>query len=404
MLLTEFNFYKVDFISPASPLMYGIIELHDHIFFFLNMILFIVLFLIATTVNYFSYFQNTKLNKYLLSQSVQNKYDWLRLNHGTTIEIVWTVIPSLILVLIAIPSFALLYATDELVDPAVTIQVIGHQWYWSYEYNDLVVLDFDTLKVSNKFNDYISKKFILLVAALSPDLHPEFDIPAVWVKILNLKSNSGWFINYLNATEFYKGLNITSSEWNVYLSSDIDPYNFKKEAFKKLNLRSTSKLLAFSGDNTILFSDFLNNINFSKLDFDFISKLVTKSNSVVIKKAIHGNFEFDSYLKSEDDLKLGEQRLYETDFPLVLPKNTHIRFMITSDDVIHSWSVPALGIKVDAVPGRINHAHTFIKRSGIFYGQCSELCGVNHAFMPIQIIAFEPNMYYNYLRLILLSK
>jgi cytochrome c oxidase subunit 2 len=117
-----------------------------------------------------------------------------------------------------------------------------------------------------------------------------------------------------------------------------------------------------------------------------------------------GNIEFDSYMRQESDLQPGELRLYETDFPLVLPKFTHIRFMITADDVIHSWSVPALGIKVDAVPGRINHAHTYIKYSGIFYGQCSELCGVNHGFMPIQILVFEPQLYYDYLRLLLLSK
>jgi heme/copper-type cytochrome/quinol oxidase subunit 2 len=118
----------------------------------------------------------------------------------------------------------------------------------------------------------------------------------------------------------------------------------------------------------------------------------------------NGTLEFDSYMRQESDLQVGEHRLYETDFPLVLPKFTHIRFMITADDVIHSWSVPALGIKVDAVPGRINHAHTYIKYSGIFYGQCSELCGVNHAFMPIQILVFEPQMYYDYIRLMLLAK
>lgn len=122
------------------------------------------------------------------------------------------------------------------------------------------------------------------------------------------------------------------------------------------------------------------------------------------KQVVDGTLEFDSYMRQESDLQLGELRLYETDFPLVLPKFTHIRFMITADDVIHSWSVPSLGIKVDAVPGRINHAHTYIKYSGIYYGQCSELCGVNHGFMPIQILVFEPQLYYDYIRLMLLAK
>lgn len=131
------------------------------------------------------------------------------------------------------------------------------------------------------------------------------------------------------------------------------------------------------------------------------SVLLSQGNNV---QQLNGTIEFDSYMRQESDLQLGERRLYETDFPLVLPKFTHIRFMITADDVIHSWSVPALGIKVDAVPGRINHAHTYIKYSGIFYGQCSELCGVNHAFMPIQILVFEPSMYYDYIRNMLLAK
>lgn len=361
MLFTEFNFYKMSFPTPASPLMYGIIELHDHIFFFLNIILFIVLFLIATTVNLFMYIENSKLNKYLLSENVKNKYDWLRLNHGTTIEIIWTIIPSIILVLIAIPSFALLYATDELVDPAVTIQVIGHQWYWSYEYNDLTV----SINVaSNKMN---SATFFL---------EEEF----------NKKTELGKFINRC----MYLASTITDEEDNYLFLYTRTLYGLFTPNFS---------------DYDSIFEQYIK--LFPEIDpkkWKLLGKalLVLDSNTEV--KNLHGSFEFDSYLKSEDDLNIGEQRLYETDFPLVLPKNTHIRFMITADDVIHSWSVPALGIKVDAVPGRINHAHTFIKRSGIFYGQCSELCGVNHAFMPIQIIAFEPNMYYNYLRLILLSK
>lgn len=306
MLYSEYNFFKVNFIDPASPLMYGIIELHDHIFFFLNMILFLVLFLLLTTVRYFSYKNNSRLNRYLLSQSTKSQFNWLKLNHGTTIEIIWTVLPSLVLILIAIPSFALLYATDELVDPSVTVQVVGHQWYWSYEYNDLV-----TLQTSSETS--------LELAGFSA-------------------ANKDVFLN-----------SFTRNTWNDY------------EAF---------------------------HAGSSKKNIEFLT----------------GNIEFDSYMRQESDLQPGELRLYETDFPLVLPKFTHIRFMITADDVIHSWSVPALGIKVDAVPGRINHAHTYIKYSGIFYGQCSELCGVNHGFMPIQILVFEPQLYYDYLRLLLLSK
>jgi cytochrome c oxidase subunit 2 len=168
--------------------------------------------------------------------------------HGTTIEIVWTVAPSLILVLIAIPSFALLYSMDEVVDPAVTLKAIGHQWYWSYEYSD----------------------------------YNTEDAPAIG---------------------------------------------------------------------------------------------------------------FDSYMIPEDSLTPGQFRLLEVDNRVVVPVNTHIRMIITAADVLHSWAVPALGIKCDAVPGRLNQTCFFIKREGVFYGQCSELCGANHAFMPIVVEAVSLDNY-----------
>jgi hypothetical protein len=88
ILFSEYNFFKINFIDPASPLMYGIIELHDHIFFFLNMVLFLVLFLLLTTLRYFSYKKNSRLNRYLLSQATKPQYEWLKLSHGTNIEII----------------------------------------------------------------------------------------------------------------------------------------------------------------------------------------------------------------------------------------------------------------------------------------------------------------------------
>jgi heme/copper-type cytochrome/quinol oxidase subunit 2 len=96
---------------------------------------------------------------------------------------------------------------------------------------------------------------------------------------------------------------------------------------------------------------------------------------------------FDSYMIAEDDLELGQLRLLEVDNRVVLPINTHIRVLITSTDVIHAWAVPSLGVKCDAYPGRLNQINTFIKREGVFHGQCSELCGVNHGFMPIVVEA-----------------
>jgi cytochrome c oxidase subunit 2 len=221
------------FQDPATPVMQGIIDLHHDIMFFMFVILVFVVWMLSRTLYHFHQSRNPIPEKII---------------HGTTIEIAWTVAPSLILVLIAIPSFALLYSMDEVVDPAVTIKAIGHQWYWSYEYSD-------------------------------------------------------------------------------YNQSDSEGINF------------------------------------------------------------------DSYMIPEDELELGQLRLLEVDNRVVIPVNTHVRMIMTSADVLHSWAVPSLGVKTDAVPGRLNQTPIFVKREGVFYGQCSELCGANHAFMPIVVEAVSLDNY-----------
>jgi heme/copper-type cytochrome/quinol oxidase subunit 2 len=110
-------------------------------------------------------------------------------------------------------------------------------------------------------------------------------------------------------------------------------------------------------------------------------------------------FIIDSFFVFADELNLFEPRLLQTTIPLILPKDLHIRLIITSDDVIHSYAIPAFGIKVDAVPGRLNAIPIFPKISGDFFGQCSELCGINHAFMPIEIKVVNSQLYYNLLLL-----
>ncbi|OZG32056.1 MULTISPECIES: cytochrome c oxidase subunit II [Rickettsieae] len=99
----------------------------------------------------------------------------------------------------------------------------------------------------------------------------------------------------------------------------------------------------------------------------------------------HNNLEFDSCLITDENLKPGQKRLLEVDNRIIIPENTTVKFLITAGDVIHSFAVPALGIKLDAVPGRVNETWTKISKKGVYYGQCSELCGVNHGFMPIAI-------------------
>jgi cytochrome c oxidase subunit II len=224
--------WQLTFQDPASPIMEGIIDLHHDIMFFLVLIIVFILWMLTRIIYYFSEQRNTKLPS--------------TVSHHTTLEIIWTIVPAVILILIAIPSFALLYAMDEIDNPKLTIKSIGHQWYWSYEYRDLV------------FGQTASKGF-------------------------------------------------------------------------------------------------------------------------------------DSYMVLEEDLPKGGLRLLEVDNPLVLPINTQIRLLVTSSDVLHSWAVPSFGVKIDACPGRLNQVGIFINRTGVFYGQCSELCGINHSFMPIKVIAYDPN-------------
>jgi len=103
------------------------------------------------------------------------------------------------------------------------------------------------------------------------------------------------------------------------------------------------------------------------------------------------SYNFDSYMLQ--DVEPGQLRLLEVDERLVLPTNTLVRVLVTASDVLHSWAVPSLGIKIDAIPGRLNQVWLSINREGVFYGQCSELCGANHSFMPIVVEAVSPRVF-----------
>lgn len=170
---------------------------------------------------------NTFVNRYLLD--------------GQIIEIIWTVLPAVILIILALPSLRLLYLIDEVREPSLTLKTVGHQWYWSYEY-----------------------------------------------------------------------------------------------------------------------SDFL-------------------------------SVEFDSYIVPTNSLEEDSFRLLEVDNRVVLPYLTQVRLLVRAADVIHSWTVPALGIKADAIPGRLNQLNLLFNRPGVFYGQCSEICGANHSFMPIRVESVSPS-------------
>nr|YP_009325880.1 cytochrome c oxidase subunit 2 [Choreocolax polysiphoniae]APC24872.1 cytochrome c oxidase subunit 2 [Choreocolax polysiphoniae] len=229
--------WQFGFQDSATPIMEGIINLHHDLMFFIYLILIFVTWILIRTIFFFEISKNKIASN---------------LNHGILIEIIWTTIPAIILLIVAIPSFSLLYAMDEIVSPTITIKALGHQWYWSYEYSD-------------------------------------------------------------------------------YINKNYEPINF------------------------------------------------------------------DSYMIPEEDLFLGQLRLLEVDNHLVIPIQTNIRVIVSAADVLHSWAIPSLGIKCDAIPGRLNQTSLFLKREGLYYGQCSEICGINHGFMPIVVEAVNLSNYINWL-------
>lgn len=224
--------WQVNFQTPATEIMEKIVDLHHDVMFFLVLIVTFVSWMLLRIIVLYNKENVTTLR--------------VAFAHHTLLEKVWTYIPTVILVLIAAPSFSLLYSIDALVEPKISVKVIGHQWYWSYETTDM-------------------------------------------------------------------------------------------QSAKDVN--------------------------------------------------------FDSYMVAEDELKLGGLRLLEVDNRLVLPIRTNIRLIITAVDVLHSWAIPAFGLKMDAVPGRLNQVSLYINRPGTYYGQCSELCGINHSFMPIVVEAVTVEEY-----------
>jgi cytochrome c oxidase subunit 2 len=227
---------QLSFQEPASPVMEEIINFHNEVMIYLTFVMIGVFWIMFESVREYSKSKKLIGHKFLI--------------HGTWIEIIWTITPAFILILIAYPSFKLIYLIDEVIDAGITIKVVGHQWYWSYEYSD-------------------------------------------------------------------------------YADQD------------------------------------------------------------------GASIEFDSYMIPESDLEAGDLRLLEVDNQLVVPTNTHVRVIITSADVIHCWAIPSLGVKLDAIPGRLNQTGFLANREGTFYGQCSEICGANHAFMPIVVKAVNIDEYCN---------
>ena len=230
--------WQIGFQDAATNVALEISELHNIIFFYLILIAVGTGWILGSVIINYSDSKSPIVYKYC--------------NHGTLIELVWTITPAFILIAIAFPSFKLLYLMDEVISPSMTIKVVGHQWYWSYEYSDFVNDDGESI-------------------------------------------------------------------------------------------------------------------------------------------------EFDSYMIPDSDLEDGQLRLLDVDNRVVVPVDTHIRFVVTGADVIHDFAVPSLGLKIDCCPGRLNQTSVLIQREGVFYGQCSELCGVYHGFMPIAVEAVSLDKYLSWL-------
>lgn len=256
--------WQIFFQDPATPTMEGIIHFHDSLMFLIVFITFFVMTFLVDIHRLFSRSRTVEDPKVLIS-------------HHTLLEIVWTLIPTILLAGVAFPSFYLLYSFEELIDPTLTLKITGYQWYWNY-----AISDFE---------------------------NTWFPVHADNVFLTARGSN---FDSYM--VEHIK---------HLWVNNPIEKEIIKYPHFATMPAR-------------IVYSYF---------------------------------------------------RLLQTDRILYLPVNTHIRLLVTAADVLHSWAVPSFGIKVDACPGRLSQIALFIKRQGVFYGQCSEICGVNHGFMPICVHA-----------------
>nr|AAS67173.1 cytochrome oxidase subunit II [Myzomela cardinalis] len=208
------NHSQFGFQDASSPIMEELIKFHDHALMVALAICSLVLYLLTFM-----------LTEKLSSNTV----------NAQEIELVWTILPAAVLIMLALPSLQILYMMDEINQPDLTLKAIGHQWYWTYEYTD--------------FKD----------------------------------------------------------------------------------------------------------------------------------------FTFDSYMIPTADLPLGHFRLLEVDHRVVVPMDSPVRVIVTADDVLHSWAIPSLAVKTDAIPGRLNQTSFVATRPGVYYGQCSEICGANHSFMPIVV-------------------
>ena len=297
--------YSIYFSNPKTWVMWAIIDLHDYLMFFLiNVFIVVIVFLIYYLIYRYKFLHIASKD---LPDYVEFKLE--DVNHAPYLEFFWTMVPIVLLFLMGWPSFRVLYAMEQLIDPFHTIIIIGNQWYWTYQYSDFDVT-FD------------------MIFQLDSDLFIEYKKNAV-----NSVSTDSYLIkaagikHYVNFTQF---IQLIGKHFRNYEESQII---------------------------------------------------------------------YDSVIIPEENLPLGYPRMLSVDQVLILPCNISIRLLVTSADVIHSWALPSHGIKMDAIPGRINQIPFLCNFWGTYWGQCSELCGINHGFMPIEVMVVPFKDYMVYLNL-----
>lgn len=365
--------WQVGFQIPASPVMEGIVHFHHDIFYILVMIVFFTFFLIFRCLMRFGY---TNPHKELEERQDSTK---IVFSHASLLEIIWTLIPAAILVLISIPSYSLIYSIDELVNPLWTVKVVGHQWYWTYEDLDInyLINDLDALNYLNFCSTEL--EFLENKINYANELN-DFIQEQDYLKYLINDADSS-FIS--NKSELNNLISFKSSEDSTETSNEIINSN-SVETSDETEVTESKSSIAEKFFNSSIVDDLIRKEKeHSELGIHILNE---------VSDAIKGDdifLSYDSYMVPTEDVEVSWKRLLKVDNELFVPIETNVRFLITSGDVIHSWAVPALGIKLDACPGRLNQTSVFIKRASVFYGQCSEICGVNHGFMPIAVKSID---------------
>lgn len=366
--------------SPAALGYIKMVELHDYVQFFLVVILFFVLWFYVNIILDFGDFNTKQAPKELLKRSYTH-IKARNIAHLGWLEVVWTIIPIFILTAIAIPSFKLLYALDVVNSPLLTLRCIGNQWYWTYEC-DIVKPELDEAMrlhldkehffiQTQTWNTLENSKVYGIKTILS---NVDF-IPAM-SDFVDILANDAAVIKNSETFEYTFDLGLNSVIIHPFMTDGPHYYvthiNVPEISTKVMPIINTE------------ISDTELNLTFTKntIEETIIADLMNLYHQFTDDTS---SFAIDSYMLDADELQLGAFRLLEVDNYPILPADAEIRLAVTGTDVIHSYAVPSLGVKVDAIPGRLNQFGIRVRSPGTYYGQCSELCGVGHGFMPIKI-------------------